>query len=587
MSRQLITNYFRLHNVEQFRESISETANSVYYVFAGYHLPYPAGDSVVPDLVNSVEETYKDSYRHMLFGKRVSTADVVAMIPRYNWTSNTVYAPYRSDEDLANSQFYVIVNEGAFYNYFKCLDNAGGIPSTVAPALADTSAAASYYATSDGYQWKYMCSVSSTNFSKFATPAWAPVIPSANVTGNAISGAIDVISVGYAGSHYNTHFANTFTLSDLRVGGDATKYNIANNASSSNGFYVGSFIYITGGTGFGQGATIVDYVVVGSNKLITVSAAFSIPLDVSSAYEITPSVLIAGDGSAATARAIVNTSQSNTISRVQIITRGQNYTYATATVAGNTGGVSNSATLDVVFGPKGGHGADVEYELGASALAISVSFANNESNTISVKNDFRQLGLVKDPLFANVVYTVNGISGRFTIGETVSQNSSGSVGVVRDWDSISTLTLTNVAGIFATGSQVVGGSSGAIANLQSYVINGATKTFNTFDQRNKYTYSPIAGTFVADERIYQTDVQLANGYFHSNDATYLYLTDVKGTLNTGNTIIGQNSGASANLLQAFSGDLVVGSGEVIYLENVNPISRSNSQTETIKLVLEF
>ena len=42
-----------------------------------------------------------------------------------------------------------------------------------------------------------------------------------------------------------------------------------------------------------------------------------------------------------------------------------------------------------------------------------------------------------------------------------------------------------------------------------------------------------------------------------------------------------NSGASANLLFAYPPDVVQNSGEVIYFENENPISRSNSQSETI------
>lgn len=587
MSIQLITPYFRLHNVKQFRESVSETANSVYYVFAGHSLPYPGGDSVISDLENTTDTIFRDPYMNMVFGKRVSVADVNAVVPRYNWISNTVYTPYRSDVDLSDSQYYVIVDEGTFFRFFKCLDNNANTPSTVSPNFADTAADAEYYATSDGYVWKYMCSVDQTNFSKFATTSWAPVVEDVNVSGNAVSGAIDVISILYRGSNYNSYLSNTFAVDDLRIGGNPVVYNIANNAPATNGFFAGSFLYITGGTGFGQGKRILDYTVIGSSKLVTLESSFDVSLDVSSAYQITPSVLITGDGSGATARAVVNTAGSNSISSVQIINRGSNYTFASAIVVGNTGGVSNAAVLDIVNGPKGGHGADVEYELGAVSVAISVAFANSESNTIPIVNDYRQLGLLKDPLFANVVYSVSSPVGNFTIGEEVTQSSSESVAIVHDWDGISTLYLTNVNGIFITGQTVVGSTSSATANIQSFVINGITKTFSTFDQRSKYTYSPISGSFSTDEVVYQTDMQLANAVFHSNSASYIYLTNIKGILNTGNTIIGSNSGASANLLSAFPGDLVVGSGEVLYLENVNPISRSNTQSETVKFILEF
>lgn len=585
-TKQLITNYFKLHNVKQFRESVSETANSVYYVFAGYHVPYPSGDSVVPTLLNNVDTTLRDPFRNMVFGKRVNVADVNTVVPRYNWTSNTVYTSYRSDADLSNTAYYVIVDEGANFRFFKCLDNNANTPSTIPPRFSDTSAAASYYATSDGYVWKYMCSVDSSTFAKFATSAWAPVVPDANVSGNAVFGAIDVISVSFKGSNYNTYLANTFSIADLRVGGDVTKYNLANNASSSNGFYFGSFLYIVGGTGIGQGRKIIDYTVIGSTKLVTLETGFTTSLDISSQYEVSPSILITGDGTGAIARAIVNTAGANSISSVQIITRGSNYTFVTANVVGNTGGVSNAATLVVIGGPKGGHGADVEYELGATGLAVSVSFANSESNTIPVVNDYREIGLLKDPLFANVVYTVSSPTGRFSVGETVTQSSSNAYGVVTAWDSISTLALTNVSGIFVTSQTVIGSTSAATGNVQSYVVNGVTKTFATFDQRNKFTYTPLTGAFIQDESIFQ-NVTVANGVFHSNDASYLYLTNIKGTLNTGNAIIGANSGASANVLVAYPGDVVVGSGEIIYLENINPIARTNTQSETIKFVLSF
>jgi len=87
--------------------------------------------------------------------------------------------------------------------------------------------------------------------------------------------------------------------------------------------------------------------------------------------------------------------------------------------------------------------------------------------------------------------------------------------------------------------------------------------------------------------VYQTDMQLANGIYHSNTSSNLYITHIQGTLNTGNTLIGQTSGATANLLFAYPPDLVVGSGEVLYVENESPITRSTSQSENIKIILQF
>ena len=592
MPTQLITNYFRLHNVKQFKESVSEVANSVYYVFTAKSTPYPLGDENIPNIENTENNILYNPYSEMLFGKRVGVSDVSTVTQRYNWTPNTVYTAYRNDQSLVNQPFYACVNNGSSYNVFKCLDNNGGLPSTIPPDATQTSPNDEYYSTSDGYVWKYMYNVDSTTFNKFATVDFIPVSANAAVVGNAVSGAIEVITVSSRGSNYNTFLSNSFISTDLNVGGSSLIYNIANNASASSGFYIGSFIYLQTGPGSGEGRKIVDYVVTGTTKSITISSAFNTPPTTATTYEITPGVSIVGDGSNAIARAIVNTAASNSIVKIEILNRGKNYSYAYATVTGNTGGVSNNAVIVPILGPKGGHGFDPEHELNATGVCISVSFANSETGTIPVANDYRQIGILRDPLFANVVITTTGITGAFQVGEIVTQANTGTTATVASWDNISTLQLTNVNGIMLAGNTSVnyltGATSGTTSGVASYQVNGEVKNFNTFDQRHKFTYTPVSGgTFDQDEVIYQTTMSQANAFFHSNTNTTLYLTSVKGTLNTGELIVGNKTGATANLLYYLPPDLVVGSGEVIYIENILPITRANNQTETTKFVLQF
>lgn len=591
MSTQLITNYFRLHNVKQFKESINEAANSVYYVFAARHTPYAGGDSSIPSVVNSLQSTYYEPYTEMVFGKRVSPNNVVVVAPRYNWTTNTVYTSFRGDVDLTGEPYYVCVNAGSSYSVFKCLDNNGNTVSTIQPDATQTAPNDDYYSTSDGYVWKYMYSVDSTTFNTYATDHYIPVIANSQVVGNASPGAIDIITVDYAGSNYNTYLSNTFISTDLRVGGSSTLYGIANNASPYPSYYTGSFLYLTTGTGNGQGRRIVDYYIIGSQKLIQLDSAFTIPPDITTTYEITPDVLITGDGEGAIARALVDVNAANNVTQVEIINKGSGYTYAYATVTGNTGGVQNAASLSVVLGPKGGHGSDPEYELGGTALCISVSFANSELGTIPVVNDYRKIGLLKDPLYANVSITTASTTGNFAVGELVTQANTGATGTVTHWDGIQTLQLTSVNGVILTGNSTVnyltGANTGASGAVTTYEINGQAKNFNTFDQRERYSFAALNGDFTPDEVVYQTDIQLTNAYFHSNTTSNIYLTAVRGALNTANTLIGTQSGATANLLFHYPPDLVVGSGEVLYIENENPITRSDSQTETVKLILQF
>ena len=600
MPTQIITNYFKLHNVKQFRESINETANSVYYVFAGRSLPYSAGDITVDQIVNTEDSTNYNTQENIVFGKRVGANNVCVSTNRFNWTANTIYTPYRNDVVLEGTQYYVCVNAASIYHIFKCLDNNSNAVSSSKPDASQTSPDDEFYSTADGYIWKYMYSVDATVFNNFATSDYMPVVANGQVVANATSGSIDVITVPFRGSHYNTTLSNTFISTDIRVGGNPVKYNIVPTASANNLFYQSSFIYIASGTGAGQGRKIVDYVVVANTKTITIETAFNTVPSTDSVYEITPSVLILGDGDDAVARAIVNTSISNSIYQVQIINRGRNYTYATAEVLGNTGGVSNNAVLNVVMGPKGGHGSDPEYELGSSVLVISSKFSNNEIGTIPTENDFRTIGLIKDPLFANVGLTVNSIGGSFLIGENVIQANTLATGKVTEFDAISSVAITNVSGVFIPGKTITGTTSNSTANVVSFNINGKSKGFDTFDQRARFAFRQLSDTHKQDEFVYQTAANgafSANGYFHSQEGSVnvgtglfegnLYLTHVRGTLNTGNTLVGNTSGAVATLLFKYPPDLSRGSGEIIYVENLNAVTRSNNQSETVKIILKF
>lgn len=586
MAKQLITDYFRLHNAKQLRESLTEPANTVYYVFVGRHVPYANGDTVVPAPTNSTQEIFVDAYQNMIFGKRVTSNDVKIMVPRYDWTSNTVYASYSSNTDLSNTNFYAVTNAASSYHVFKVLDNNGNTPSTDEPQFSDTSADDEYYSTSDGYVWKYMYSITKTEFDKFATADFIPVIPNANVVANAVSGAIDVIKIASGGSNYDTFLSNTFISTNLRIGGDTKKYGLAATASANNDFYNNSFLYIKSGTGLGQIRKIVNYSVIGTDKVVTLDNAFDTAPDTTSTYEITPSVDIVGDGAGAKARALVNTASGNSIYRVEIIQRGNNYSFATATVQGNTGGVSNAAVLSVVVGPKGGHGADPEFELGGRYIGCSVSFANTEGNTIPTTNDYRTIGMLKDPLFANVEFSLTSVVGVYQDEEVVTQANTNASGVVT-YFSGSTLRLSNVSGQFVAGKIVTGATSNATANVASFEINDKVKDFSTFDQRWKYAGNVASGAFTLDETVYQVDKSIANAVFHSVDSNYIYLTDMRGVINYGNTIIGDSSGAIANVSAVLPPDLVVGSGEVLYIENTDPITRSNNQTEVVKIILKF
>lgn len=593
---KLISNNFKLFNAEQFIESFSEPSFDVYYFFIGHPVPF-ANNDIPPTLYDNIYNTYIDPYENMIYGKRITTSDIVTMSPRHDWVANTVYAKYTHDSNnLYSSNFYVVVDEGLNYSVFKCLDNNNGQPSTYEPVSSETSADDDFYITPDNYQWKFMYSVPSSTFSKFATSTHVPVLVNSNVVGNAVFGSIDNIEVTNPGSGYASYANGTFQ--EVRVGGSDIVFAIdPSNSSSNSNFYSNCAIKITSGTGSGQIKRITSYTVSGTTRRVTVDSSFEVSPTNSSTYEITPFVSIVGDGSNASARAIVN-STSNTIHRIEIVSRGTGYTYASVSITGNTGVinvsssntiVANNATAKVIISPKGGHGSNAASELGAHFVGVSVAFDSTLSgNKVVDENDFRTAGILKNPLFANVVLTISSGTGIFADEELVTQSNTGARGIVVSANSTQ-VKLSNAYGFFATGNSTVNILTGSVSGYVASVDSISQPT-TYIDQTTKFAATRISSAdFIEDEKLIQ---QNANAAFYSSNSTVIRSIDVKGVFNvsdisTTRYVDGANSGARASITAITPGDFVRNSGDVIYVENFTPITKQSGQTETLKLVLEF
>ena len=164
----LVTSHFRIHNAIQFLESFSETNPNIYYLFAGKSYAY-ANDAIPPTPVDSYDSTYYDFWRDIIGLKRIQISDVTHCVPRYNWTANTVYTQYTSNNaSLVSSQFYVMTTQD---NVYKCIDNNRGGQSTVVP----TGTSSSIISTSDNYRWKFLYTVSAGEKNKFLTSRFIPV----------------------------------------------------------------------------------------------------------------------------------------------------------------------------------------------------------------------------------------------------------------------------------------------------------------------------------------------------------------------------------------------------------------------------
>ena len=217
----IVTNKFRLHNAEQFYESFSEASTS-YYLFVGRPqpwtatTPYGGGTDVAPPTpLDNVDDEYM-YFRDMLASKRIATTDIQYAIPRHNWTTGTVYDYYRGDYgsqwSTTSTDIVKTVNAGInlwasttlFYvlsstnNVYKCMSNNGGIASTVEPSGTSNAE----YSTGDGYWWKYMYTLTTTQITDFLTADFMPVVTNATVSTAAVDGAIRQYKVMRGGAGY-------------------------------------------------------------------------------------------------------------------------------------------------------------------------------------------------------------------------------------------------------------------------------------------------------------------------------------------------------------------------------------------------
>lgn len=192
----IITNDVRVFTANQFIESVGETANSSIYMFIG-RPAYVAANAEI-DNVNLVFDTWDN----MIALKKVTSADIKPALRKYVWTSGNVYTAYTQDNPNIWDTNYVVINAST-NEVFKCLGNANGGASTVAPTEVAGVTTGNTTLLADGYRWHYMYTVSAGDLAKFGTPSFIPFTEDTTVANAAIAGGILHVDVNGGGSGYS------------------------------------------------------------------------------------------------------------------------------------------------------------------------------------------------------------------------------------------------------------------------------------------------------------------------------------------------------------------------------------------------
>lgn len=169
----LIKNNNRTFVARAFRESLDrvDPAPEYLYMFIGRNTAWDTDSHLVevPETPTDNITTEFEARAEMYAIKRVTITDTALVVPRYNWTTSTVYDEYDADDTtLFTKDFYVLNSSN---NVYKCLSNNSGAASTVEPTGTSTSS----ISTGDGYSWKFMYNLSSTMIATFLDDDWLPV----------------------------------------------------------------------------------------------------------------------------------------------------------------------------------------------------------------------------------------------------------------------------------------------------------------------------------------------------------------------------------------------------------------------------
>jgi len=543
-----------------------------------------------PDHVEDIAQ-YLNYQRHreMIGAKRVRANEISHVTTRHDWTTGTVYSMWRdTDEDMYDRAWYVLTDQ---LNVYICLYNNKGAQSTVKPTGFSTIA----FETSDGYIWKYMYTIPLGLANQFLTSSYMPVRKLTSSDGSfeedrqiavqnaAVNGSIEVVETVNVGSGYKTIANGVVTAGGkftLRISDDITV-----GASASENFYNGSSVYITSGTGAGQLRRIVDYD--GATRTLTVNTAFSSTPNTDSIAVVSPTFVIVGDGTGAEGYCTVNTS-TGAISGISMISKGSGYTTARGFISANSIHGSG-ATANVVMTFPGGHGKNPVRELAADKIMLNVQFddylgtSSTGKGYIPSNTAFRTVTLFKDPvlktnsnndvLATGVEYVANTSNSPLTLRTSTKLQIS-----YEQMDGSTPLNPFSVNDEITNKRVLDKAKDGTLEFVTELSPSGR----NTKALRNAFRAANATITYIrddetsSDDSIYSMYINNVESYadypaFQDNDVLLIRTdeTEIATVLNV--------QGPEANTY----------SGEILYAENVQAVTREPGQVEDIKIILDF
>ena len=542
MAKKYTSKLQSLKSAQQYIAEFDSATPEIQYVFIGKTDAY--GDSDTPfDIVESPDLNDR-VFTDMIAAKRVKASDVNLVIPRVNWESNKIYRQYDPQQTTQDSitgntsqnlEPMYVFTEGR--NVYKCLSNNSGTLTANTPTgdFTTSNGVITNPATGggDGYIWKYMYSVRAEN--KFLNSSFLPVPTRNNESTETdtvfnlnnqgvVEGELTTIVVADGGTQYRN-------FSNIRVEPFLTGDTVLTVDSTFLTENLVSSITVDdlananmSITGTGiQTDTHILSTDSINNKITLNKAASSNGGGSNVANNISTTTRVFVDGDGAGALANA-TVDNGVVTKITVDTIGKNYEKCNALVFGTGTGVDSR----VILAPKFGHGFNLAKDLIANSVMVTSKIGeidSTENGKIPVDIKFRQIGLIRNPY----KYDTRTAITDATANDVVSQ--------------VTTLQLS-------TGTDYIQGEK---------VFQGSSSTVN-----------------------------FAQAVVHRiTTSTEIEVTGVEGEFRNGVVLNGATSGADRFVVAVANPEFEQDSAEVLYVENLSPITRIDGQAEDIRLILQF
>jgi len=133
---------------------------------------------------------------------------------------------------------------------------------------------------------------------------------------------------------------------------------------------------------------------------------------------------------------------------------------------------------------------------------------------------------------------------------------------------------------------------GLLRDPYKYGANSAisTSSANTVVSQTVNLTLVAGSSFTINEFVYQ-GASANNAYFYgfvnSQSSNEVRLTNVKGAVSVGGTLIGATSGVNRTIVKRINPEFEPYTGDIEYVENVTKIQRAEGQAENVKFVIRF